>query len=889
MNGGRCFSQPAEEDNIMADSVEAHTSDAGEFEDIACPQNFDRCIGKSRCPFNHSDECTKFDFMDTNEVLAWSSERFAELFHDLPVNCFCFDNYGIVYEWNRACEQETGFDANQVLQRPFWETFCRPEDVETARLMTREVSSGKTYSDIEMVLMRADATTYHVINRTFPLRTHDGTIVGGISANVNIEQRKRAERALLDSEERLKLAMDVAQLRSWEWDLADDIVRWTALDAVRMGLPPECLNLPSEAFFARVHPEDRPLLMAAIEKSMQTRMPFGLEYRTITPDGRQHWSISRGVYIQDTGGKPVKLVGTALDITAAKEAEQQLRQAQELLEQRVKARTAELSTVNSALQSEIEVRKRAEYGLKLHSDIVRHMVTGILVYHMEDENDDYSFRLMLVNDAAHDQGIAAYKKEIGLSVREVFPPDVLPIIVPKLAYVARTGRTIDDENVSVAEDGTLKHAISVRMFPLPNRCVGVTLENVTRRRRAERELQRAHAQNAHILSSIGSILICIDERDILTSWNTMAEQVFGAETSATIGRKFTEAPIPWDWDPIVMALFECKNTKQAVRLDDVRYTTPQGKEAFLGLTINLLRDEQDNPSGYLILGTDITQRRVLESQLAQSQKLESIGSLAAGIAHEINTPIQYVGDNTRFLSDAFQDLTKIVTVCKQIVENSTDDSDGAEIVQQLRDVIEEADIDYLMQEIPAAVDQSLEGVGRVAHIVRAMKEFSHPGQEEMTTIDLNHAIDSTITVARNEWKYVADVVTDFDENLPPVPCYPSAFNQVILNMIINASHAIADVVTGSNSKGTITVTTRKQGRRAEIRISDTGTGIPPEIVGRIYDPFFTTKPVGTGTGQGLAISHTVIVEKHGGTINVDTKVGEGTTFTIRLPLDKKEG
>ena len=336
-----------------------------------------------------------------------------------------------------------------------------------------------------------------------------------------------------------------------------------------------------------------------------------------------------------------------------------------------------------------------------------------------------------------------------------------------------------------------------------------------------------------------------------------------------------------------MAIYECHNTTQPVRLDDLRYTSPDGKECFLGITINPLKDENGQPSGYLILGTDITKRRVLESQLAQSQKLESIGSLAAGIAHEINTPIQYVGDNTRFLNDAFGDLEKVISVCKDIVDNACRSNNAADIIDRLKSSIDEVDVDYLLQEIPQAIGQSLEGVGRVAHIVRAMKEFSHPGPEEMTTIDLNHAIDSTVTVARNEWKYVADVQTDLAPDLPHVACYPGIFNQVILNMITNAAHAIGDVVAGSNNKGTIAISTREQSGYAEIRITDTGTGIPPEIVGRIFDPFFTTKPVGRGTGQGLAISHTVIVEKHGGTIDVNTKVGRGTTFTIRLPLEKK--
>jgi signal transduction histidine kinase len=233
-------------------------------------------------------------------------------------------------------------------------------------------------------------------------------------------------------------------------------------------------------------------------------------------------------------------------------------------------------------------------------------------------------------------------------------------------------------------------------------------------------------------------------------------------------------------------------------------------------------------------------------------------------------------------------MSKLAKTCQELVKIPKEDLDATLIIEKLRDVIAEADVDYLMSEIPTAITQSLEGVDRVAHIVRAMKEFSHPGNEELTAVDLNRAIESTITVARNEWKYVADVITDFQDGMAPAPCYPGAFNQVILNILINAAHAVGDVVAGTGVKGTIKISTAQVGRIIEIRIQDTGSGIAPEIVGRIFDPFFTTKAVGRGTGQGLAISHTVIVEKHHGSIDVETKVGEGTTFVIRLPLDRNK-
>jgi signal transduction histidine kinase len=282
----------------------------------------------------------------------------------------------------------------------------------------------------------------------------------------------------------------------------------------------------------------------------------------------------------------------------------------------------------------------------------------------------------------------------------------------------------------------------------------------------------------------------------------------------------------------------------------------------------------------------IDELRKSKDRLEQAQKLESIGQLAAGIAHEINTPIQYIGDNTRFLQDSFHDLIRLFEKYRELLEASKKGEAKEYLISDVEAMTDDIDIEYLTEEIPQAVHQSLEGVERVARIVQAMKEFAHPGAEDKTFIDINKAIESTIIVARNEWKYVAEMITDFDSSLPLVPCLPGDFNQVILNMIVNASHAIADV-NGSGNKGIIKVCTSHSNDCAEIRISDTGTGIPDAAISKIFNPFFTTKEVGKGTGQGLAISYDVIVKKHGGSITFDTKIGKGTTFIIRLPINDK--
>ncbi len=307
---------------------------------------------------------------------------------------------------------------------------------------------------------------------------------------------------------------------------------------------------------------------------------------------------------------------------------------------------------------------------------------------------------------------------------------------------------------------------------------------------------------------------------------------------------------------------------------------------------NPVANEHGEVEHLVIVARDITERtkadeerRQMEVQLRHAQKMESIGQLAAGIAHEINTPTQYIGDNTHFVQDAFRDVTTLLEAHARLLEAAKQGGVTPEIIAEVEAAEAAADVEYLAVEIPKAIEQSLEGVKRVAKIVGAMKEFSHPGSSEKAAIDLNRAIESTLTVATNEWKYLAEMVTEFDPALPPVACLPGEFNQVILNMVVNASHAIADVIgDGSKGKGVITIGTRFNGDVAEVRIGDTGTGMPEHVRARIFDPFFTTKGVGRGTGQGLAIAHSVIVDKHGGSIQVESEVGKGTTFILRLPI-----
>ena len=283
------------------------------------------------------------------------------------------------------------------------------------------------------------------------------------------------------------------------------------------------------------------------------------------------------------------------------------------------------------------------------------------------------------------------------------------------------------------------------------------------------------------------------------------------------------------------------------------------------------------------LQAEIKERQLLESQLVQAQKLESIGQLAAGIAHEINTPIQYVGDSVEFLRSAVTDIEGLLGHYRRALEALVPNDPASEILASARAAEQAIDLEFLHAEIPRAFRRTLDGVERVAHIARAMKEFSFPGVHEHSHTDIARALETTLVVASNEYKRVATVETQFGE-LPQVKCNISELNQVFLNLIVNAAHAIEESGKAVDT-GKISIRASAADGTLEVAIGDNGCGIPAEIANKVFDPFFTTKEVGRGTGQGLSIAYGTVVTRHGGTLSFESEVGRGTTFYVRIPIE----
>jgi two-component system, NtrC family, sensor kinase len=497
---------------------------------------------------------------------------------------------------------------------------------------------------------------------------------------------------------------------------------------------------------------------------------------------------------------------------------------------------------------------------------------------------DREGRYVRVNERLAEMNGRPVEAHLGRHIGEVVPA-YWPAIEPLYRRVLETGVPVSHRAVTaMPEAGPTRLQISYYPVRVAGELVGVgfVVVDIT-------ESTAAEAFRAAVMDHMAEGLCTTDSEGRVNSVNRAAAELLGWSPEELLGRPLHDV-VHSAQDENGHSAPDCPLALPGAEGEpggdsEDRYVRKDGTVLEVAHSVTRLHVGAAT-AGVVVVFRDITQlkeqqRRQVEG--SHDQKLEALGRLSAGLAHEINTPIQFVGDNTRFLAEAYQTMLELLLVYRECMGLSSGQLSWDERKKRAEEAEEKADIEYLAEEVPGAVEQSLEGIDRVASLVRAMKAFSYKDTKEHSYADLNEGIRTTVIVARNEVKYVADVVLELGE-LPDVLCNLGDLNQVFLNLLVNA----ADAMPEGGKRGEIKVGTRVDGTNVVISFADNGTGIPEEIRKTIFDPFFTTKEVGKGTGQGLALARAVC-EKHGGTIEVNSELGVGTEFVLTLPISGKRG
>jgi len=784
------------------------------------------------------------------KALNESEMRFQEAIECSGVGMCLTDIEGNWIQVNQAFADFFGYDKKEIARFTFRE-LSHPDDLATNQEMVRRLIAGefKNFQLENRYVHKSGRTVWGLLSVSVA-KGRDGIASQMVAQIQDITKIKAAEKSLQESEALFRAIAENADELITVTDPKGRILYTSPAYELHLGY--ESGELCGAYVLEHVHPEDHEIVRRRSKEVMLEGISNKVQVRLRHKNGSWRTTESHVGIIRDSQNRIERLVATSriMDDWLA---------AQEVLQER-----------EEQLQLILDSTAEAIYGIDRAGNCTfcNNSFLRLMGYQTVDELLGMNVHLMLHHSRADGSK---------------YPLEECPI---NQAILQGTGAHVETEVLWRADGSSFPAEYWSHPVWKNGEIVGgvVTFTDITARKHAETDLREAHEESELVINSVPSILMGLDAGGLITQWNMAATSSFGLAKSDVQGKHLLHCGIKWLDADIGAEIVSWLARPACTRYDNIRFQK-DGEARLLGFTVTPFNFLHGKSGGVLIVGADTTERKAFEEQLRQAQKLEAIGQLAAGIAHEINTPIQYVGDNATFLKDSWAAINQLLSEAGKVRLETAAGQVSESTRANFDRVWQEADLDYLQVEIPRAIEQSLDGVGRVAKIVRAMKEFSHPGTEEKRPVDINRAIETTLTVASNEWKYVATAKTVLAPDLPMVPCLAGEFNQVVLNLIINSSHAIADTVgDGSKGKGEITITTRREDDWAEISIKDSGAGIPENIQSRIFEPFFTTKDVGRGTGQGLSLAHAVIVKKHSGKIWFESEPGKGTTFFIRLPL-----
>jgi PAS domain S-box-containing protein len=809
------------------------------------------------------------------EQLRETNQALQSLVDSSPLAICLIDGDGRVSLWNPAAESIFGWPADEVIGRLL--PVVPPEDLTRFRSLVARVMRGDRLGEIALKRRKKDGTLIDVNLWASPLHDAEGRVNQILGMYTDMTAYRRTEEALRTSEEYHRALLANSH----------DIICVVDATAAMQYISPSLTtilgftrdDLIGQCAFDFVHPDDRAVAQATLRQALVddgATVPFTL--RTKRKDGTYRVLEGTGRCL-DQEASVRGIIVNAHDITDRHHAEQ-LRLVTSRLSQSPASGESLAEWLRMAQEQIAQIMKADNFYVALY-DAIREMYWFPYV---SDEHEKFSvytreeFRKTLTDYIRRTgRPLRVTQKEVDDLVArgeidEVGTPSPVWIGVPLSTPrgVVGVAAMQDYKNADTYGPGELEEFAAL----------GERIALVIERQQTEEAQQRLSTA----IEQAVDLVVITDNEGNIEYVNPAFERTTGYDAASVLGKN--------------------PRTIKSGQHDDLFYqglwTTIRSGSVWSGnfvnrrrdgtlftevATITPVRDSSGRIVNYVKVSHDVTAQQMMEAQMRQSQKLEAIGSLAAGIAHEINTPIQFIGNNAHFLSHSFATLLDLITDCLRTIERVLGDGVSHPDLVELLKKRDLADVPYLSKEIPNAISQSLDGIARVTEIVRTMREFSHPGSGTRSRVDINRALEGALTVARSELKNVAEIITDFQSSLPAVECLPNDINQVFLNLLVNAAHAVAEAKSAGRARGVIRVATRLIDGWVEVSVADNGVGIPASIRDEIFKPFFTTKPIGRGTGQGLAIARDSIEKRHGGTIRFESTEGAGTTFYVRLPVE----
>ncbi len=780
------------------------------------------------------------------------------------------DHHGRIIWVNPAFTRLTGYSAPEAIGQNPRVLRSGEHDKGFYQKLWNTVLSGKVWHG-EIVNRRKDGALYPEEMTITPVRDGKGEVAHFIAIKQDITERKRAEKALEERTVYLNTLFEISPM---------GIVVLNTEGTIQMSNSAfEKLFLYSRGEITSARLDDF-LVPPELAAEAKTLTNWCLSGASASASSRRRRKDGSLVDV-DIFGVPLVIEGElrgylALyqNITERKRAEADLVQYAE-----------DLEVAKAAQEEHAEELGRLVEELARERDLLGTLMDNLPDYIYYKDRQSRFLRTNPVN--ARTLGVSDPQQAVGKTDFDFYPEADAQSFFRDDQRVIESGQPLIGRIERVRQPDGQYRWFSTSKVPIRDNqgrvtgLVGIG-RDITEHMQAEETLRASEERYRELFENASDIVYTTGLDTHLTSLNRVGQAILGysAEEAAQLDLKQLVLPKHWEQMKVSRERMLAGESDMTIEVD---VSTKDGRPMTLEVKPRLIY-RAGKPVGVQGIARDITGRDEAELELRHAQKLESVGRLASGIAHEINTPIQFVGDNTRFLQDSFVGLQSLLTQYQELRDAAASGALSPNMLAKVRKAEEAADCDYLLEEIPKALAQTLEGVTRVATIVRAMKEFAHPEGKEMAAADINRALQSTLTVARNELKYIADVETEFGE-LPLVVCNVGDLNQVFLNLLVNAAHAIGEKVGKSGQKGNIRVRTVAEGGTVLVTVSDTGCGIPEANRARVFDPFFTTKEVGRGTGQGLAIARSVVVDRHKGALTFESEEGKGTTFYVRLPVD----